>query len=645
MTRFGALDRLALRASLLDGSDGKRALVELLDRVDFNNARIGVWRLSPLLSARAKMHAVTHPLVKRIAGVARHTWLSNEIRMKSLPGFLDLVEAVSPAVLMKGGATLVRFGALGNLRPMGDLDILVREPLFRAVVATIGEAGWLPEGVAIDPDGEWPEATPGAPFKRSISEIYDLHWSPLHDVADPELSDTIIASAQAVVHGGRPMLVPAMHHHLAILLLHADQAVSEDAGRVDWACEAVLALDASGAQMDWRAFEAFARSYGLQERLADIVDDLSSALGRRIGARRPGFLPRPVLHLEQNLRASRDTRHPGVGVALLAFQRHRRSAGWRLDKFLGRGELLPALARAEFAVIERSRQPLETIARNARNWARRWRARGKLRPRFVAGWSWLEVTGGRWSDGRIAVIQLPSVQAQGGLVALRLAARPFVPWPGHPLTLHVDAGCGCQRILVTPLTRGITVPARVDGDGFVTAGFSFDLPERDPTHPDPRRLALFVSDINVASIDTRELPVELDLCAASRPAELGSGWSATESGGTWTDGHDAYLSIGVEPGFKTARLELELAGIAPGDGVSAAIALSGRWRQNARLDASARFIYQEVRPNDCVDGMLSVRVHIRNPRSPASQGLSADRRALGLRVRRIVLRKTVAIGD
>ena len=56
MRRFPSLSRLALRATLLDGKPGRRALASLLDRVDFDNARIGVWRLSPLLEARAKAH-------------------------------------------------------------------------------------------------------------------------------------------------------------------------------------------------------------------------------------------------------------------------------------------------------------------------------------------------------------------------------------------------------------------------------------------------------------------------------------------------------------------------------------------------------------------------------------------------------------
>ena len=61
-TRFGRMERLALQAALLEGPEGRQPLLELLNEVDFENARSGIWRLSPLLHARAVAYGVSHPV-------------------------------------------------------------------------------------------------------------------------------------------------------------------------------------------------------------------------------------------------------------------------------------------------------------------------------------------------------------------------------------------------------------------------------------------------------------------------------------------------------------------------------------------------------------------------------------------------------
>jgi hypothetical protein len=608
--RFSSLSRLALRAALLDGEPGKRALAALLDKVDFDNAKIGVWRLSPLLEARAR-------------------------------AFLDIVETVSPTVLIKGGATLVRFGSLGNLRPMGDLDILVQAQQFRSVVRRIMEFGWKSEHVAVLADPDLPEWTPGAPFIRAASEIYDLHWSPLHDIADPALNEIIFANSVGIQYAGRTVRVPAMHHHLALLLLHADQGETQrDVARVDWACEAVLTLRAAGDEMDWSAFEDFARSHGLQVRLRNILNDISDALGERIGNRASRSAGSPLLALEQQLRGRTSGKWAAPKAAFLAFQRHRRTAGWSLKTLIDRGELFPALARAQFAALDALNRPPAVLARQGRGWAQRWRQKGRLRAPYAAGWSWPEVRGGRWSDGKLAVFSVPTDRPAGSPAVLMLSAFPFLLWPNHPVRVTVDAGARPQELTFQQaLTTHKVVPANVGADGHVTAGLVFDLPDRDSNHLDHRRLALFVSSMAVVPLDRREFPVELDLFGGSQPAELGPGWSQPEDSGTWTVGQDVYVTIALIPGSGRARLELDLVATAPGDPVMVAIAIADRWRKNVTLDATARTIQQDVVAADYADGTLGIHIHVRNPRSPHSLGLSSDGRDLGLHVSRIVVRK------
>lgn len=650
--RFGRMERLALRAALREGPDGRKSLLDLLDEVDFDNAKSGIWRLSPLLHERAKDHGVSHPLVQRIAGVARYIWVSNEVRMRGLPTFLDAVEQASPAVLLKGGATLVRFGALGNLRPMGDLDILLAPDRVRAAIARIRALGWRSTGVDLDAEADLPEATPSAAFQRSAAEIYDIHWSPLHGILDPQLANTIISRAQSFSFSGRPVLVPAMHHHLAILLLHAEQVIPNELLRVDWACEAMLALDAAGPEMDWHAFNAFSHSYGLDVRLTDMLEEISEAIGRRIGPL-PGLRAMPFLRLEQQLRRTPPARRSRLGTAFLEFQQQRRSAGWHLGALLDRGALLQAIARATFAAIKTSPVTPKALAQKGLQWATGffgWRSIVQHRRIFAAGWSYPEIIGGRWSDGRIAVVALPCPDPEGTPVTLRLSGLPFLPRPSDRLVLVVDAGWEVQGMVLDGTAAGqfpLSLAARVGRNSHVVASFGFCLPERDPLHPDPRELGLFVTDLAVKPLKRHSLPLVLDLSTKSaRPPEIGPGWSGPELGGIWTDGEAAYLWICVEPTTLPASIALEIDMIAPGaESIGVDIHVNGRLRSCVNVDLSTPVLYVSLQAGDLREGLLSVCFNVANPSSPASLGLSGDERKLGFRVRKITVRRQEQFGE
>jgi hypothetical protein len=640
--RFGPIDQLALRATLVEGTEGRKALLDLLDQVDFDNAQMGIWRLSPLLHARAKAFGVEHRLSRRIAGVARHIWVSNEARMRDLASFLEVVEPISPAVLIKGGATLVRFGGRGNLRPMGDLDILLAADRARAVVDKIATLGWHPAFVDLTADPDLPETTPGAPFKRTATDVYDLHWSPVHSVLDPELGDTIIAAAQTGDYAGRRVLVPAMHHHIALLLVHADKPAETVVGRVDWACEAVLGLEAAGSEMNWRAFSAFASAYGLDVRLDEILDDIGKVIGRSIGQTAARSRPMPLLRLEQRLRDLPPATLATPAAAFLAFQKERRSAGWRLSRILARKALFPVIARTTFAGLRSSASPPEQLARAVRDWAVRWHRRGGYSSSFMAGWSYPEITGGRWTDGRAAALSVPSPHPAGTEVGLQLSGTSFVYRVEDRLEVAVAAGMETVSLAFDGMnTRDfqVTIPARVGDDGRVTAGLGLALPEQDPLHPELRRLGVSVHDAAVVPLTVRSLPVDLDLSErAARPQELGLGWSAAGRHGTWTDGDDAFLTIRTESTPAPARLALDIVAIAPpGDAVAVDLTVNGRPHKTLYVRAAATTIELGLPEGDLQSGKVAVHLRIRNPSSPASLGLGSDRRRLGLHVGRIRL--------
>jgi putative nucleotidyltransferase-like protein len=307
------VQRLLLQAALLSGPGAVAAWRQWSARADPDRLDEGSNRLIPLLSANLDRLGVRDDLSGRLRGYRRRTWYVNQVRMRELEAVLGAFARSGIAtVILKGAAFARTFYADHSLRPMSDLDILVRRDDALRVIAWLLGQGWT----AVDrrvarrlaiffPTGGADATAADAEVEARIlqrEEIgfarrgidLDLHWRVLHQRGWPGAEDAFWDGSIETTVGAAStrMLNPTDS------LLH----VCEHGSRwnrvppIRWIADAVMILRADGATIDWDRLVGRAREL-----------QVAFALGAMLGYLREEFdAPVPAACLAE-LRAIRTT--------------------------------------------------------------------------------------------------------------------------------------------------------------------------------------------------------------------------------------------------------------------------------------------------------------------------------------------------
>ena len=281
---------------------------------------------------------------------------------------------------------------------------------------------------------------------------------------------------------------------------------------------------------------------------------------------------------------------------------------------------------------------------------------------------------GRWTDGTVATIDLKLAPESIEMGRLRLHVMPFVT-EEKGQTLQLRCGEGPEQVLeFSPGTlawRIVDLPlAGVQADGHaqirLVIGHTF-VPSKLGMSPDPRALGVMIRQIELLADaipdrveeqireQTKEPPIQSSLVAedlvplaagtsislaspdAERMIRL-TGFGGLEPDGQWTVGEVATVALRLANPTGNGRLRLHFTPFVTshtgqsirvkcGDGPELARRYSAGPRRQTLLDLPLN----RVEPN----GEISISIKIDAPNSPASVGLGADERRLGIQLHRL----------
>jgi hypothetical protein len=325
---------LLLKAALLDDAAATVAWAEWLALESRSKVDPSLGRVLPLLHRRL---GGAEPLLgdqgldgARIL-VAQASATFEQTRYRNALLFGEASDAVGaldvagiPVCLLKGAALSIVAYRDPALRPMSDVDFLVKIGDLPATIEVLRDAGWKtpvsfgPQEIA---------STHSAPFTNETLGSIDLHWRSLDSVAEDEADVRLWDASTPAKLGDVVVRVPAHED----LLLHACVGGQRWEGDVvcRWIADAHLIVTASDSKLDWDRFGWEAAQHDETATVTDALQYLHATFGTPIPESARGFSidsrgPRTSRAARARQRAPEE-RGPILALAL-HFDRHERLA-------------------------------------------------------------------------------------------------------------------------------------------------------------------------------------------------------------------------------------------------------------------------------------------------------------------------------
>ena len=168
-----------MRACLFDGEDAIAAWHRWRATIDFDRIDSGSIRLLPLLAENLSRCGVDEASLGIYRGVQRRTWARNQLLFRGAAQVSKRLHDVGiPVLALKGVVLASTCYAHMSLRPMGDLDFLVKGSDRRKAIDELERLGWRLQG-EVRPQGEADFAIRhSCAFEDSANAqvSIDLHW-------------------------------------------------------------------------------------------------------------------------------------------------------------------------------------------------------------------------------------------------------------------------------------------------------------------------------------------------------------------------------------------------------------------------------------------------------------------------------------
>lgn len=524
---------LALRAAVLPGPRAYEAFAEWRQLVEFDAADAATYRLLPLIYRNLEALLGSDPVLGRLRGIYRRTWVLNAIQIQGGErAIAALGERGIPTMLLKGAAMIARWTGDSGVRMMADFDLLVPRERALEAVSCLLEAGWRP---AVDRSESLTEADLGEEHAILLTNDeggeLDLHWRALMHGAVGAPDRLVWDRAQEVRLGEVSTHVQAPEDHVHHACSHATTWSS--AGRVDWIADSALIIGEVGPAFSWSRLLDLARFDRSTVAVKTLTAALSEVLGVPVpprGSRRGfgGLRPAIVERAEISLRGRLPHEIGRSAELFLDLQEHRRRTGdllrrpliasipsfakkhWRVEGVRG------VAVQAAYAGLGRPRWLRRSLLRRVRSsgldgkelvrldtGSLDLRADTAVNGSLLRGWSFAEAEG-RWTDGAEAALALRTSSPVRDL-AIDVMGVPMLH-PGHPALeveiwandLYVDTWAYRLEEAAPPCQRVVLPREALERSDVLEIGFVF----REPCRPmalglseDHRKLGLFVSEV------------------------------------------------------------------------------------------------------------------------------------------------------
>ena len=265
--------RLLLRAALLPGDRALAAWREWRAVKEGAGGLDGVaWSLMPLLYRnlpydRADSLATER---ERLRQACMETAAANLVLFgRTRPVLQALAGAGFQTLLLKGSALATLYYPEKSLRPMADIDLLVRTSKVEEVISWLEHRGWHPRPRRWERfNATYRQVVPSHEFTKDRRSI-DLHWHLLPECCRPQDDDDLWDAAVPFDFQGIPALALGPADQLLHVCVHGARRSS--AAPLRWLADAAMIVRHADPAVDWERLVAQARRRGLVLPIRDAL--------------------------------------------------------------------------------------------------------------------------------------------------------------------------------------------------------------------------------------------------------------------------------------------------------------------------------------------------------------------------------------
>lgn len=238
---------LLLRAALCQGEDALHSWQQWKESIDLDHIDGGSSRLLPLLYRNLKLHGVEEPAMKRLEEEYFRTWYNNELLFHETAALLHSFRAVGiETIALKGTALALHFYKDSGLRPMSDVDILVRPQKAELAIERLHEAGW--KSIYESPEFLIPYQH-SVGFSDSQGHKIDLHWRVIWGELQEANDSSFWEGAIPIEINNVPISILDPTDQLLHVCVHG--AAWNDLPPLRWVADAAIIMRTADPKINW----------------------------------------------------------------------------------------------------------------------------------------------------------------------------------------------------------------------------------------------------------------------------------------------------------------------------------------------------------------------------------------------------------
>ena len=289
-----------LEAALGDGDTALSAWRTIRPQLDLDTLDGEAIRILPMLYRNLVNLGVEDELLPRLKGTYRQTWYLNQLLTGELSGFVTALQSADiETMVLKGAAIVPLYYQDYGVRPMADVDVLVRPSRAPEAARILAKAGWVPRD---DLEQRMRRQNHALPFANSNRHEVDLHWNlgGLFDLPEaPTRSlDTFWNGSVPLELGGASSRALNATDTALHVILHGVRG--HWGSRLRWPPDALTIIRRAEADIDWDRLIAMATAWHAVLPVRDALAYLRAAFDAPVPERVVAELSaRPVSRRER----------------------------------------------------------------------------------------------------------------------------------------------------------------------------------------------------------------------------------------------------------------------------------------------------------------------------------------------------------